>query len=34
MRNSKYEYEYIDLVCDVTKKMQLFAQVENIYKLF
>jgi hypothetical protein len=30
-RNTKYEYEYIDLLCDVTKQMQLFAQVENIY---
>jgi hypothetical protein len=25
----KYEYEYIDSVCDASKQMQLFAQVEE-----
>jgi protein involved in ribonucleotide reduction len=28
-RDIKYEYEYFDLVCDITKQMQPFTQVEE-----
>lgn len=28
-RGTKYEFECIDLVCDASKQMQLFAQVEE-----